>query len=184
MQAEAAIAQAKATAEADALRAKEQAAQADAERSRQAAQNLRAQLLDQFNRILETRDTPRGLVITMADVLFDVGKYQLRPATREQLAKVSGILLAHPGLNLQVEGYTDSTGSDELNQKLSEQRASTVRDYMVEQGLSADSVTSKGFGKDMPVASNDTAAGRQKNRRVELIVSGEIIGVKIGAAPQ
>jgi outer membrane protein OmpA-like peptidoglycan-associated protein len=184
LRAEAAIAQAKAQAEADALRAKEEAAQADAERSRQAAQNLRAQLLDQFNRILETRDTPRGLVITMADVLFDVGKYQLRPTTREQLAKVSGILLAHPGLNLQVEGYTDSTGSDDLNQKLSEQRASTVREYMVDQGLSADSVTSKGFGKDMPVASNDTAAGRQKNRRVELIVSGEVIGVKIGTAPQ
>jgi outer membrane protein OmpA-like peptidoglycan-associated protein len=182
MKADAAIADAKAKAEADALRAREEAAKADADKARQAAEDLRAQLLDQFNRILETRDTVRGLVITMADVLFDTGKYELRPPTREQLAKLCGVLLAHPGLNLEVEGYTDSTGTDEFNQKLSEQRASTVRDYLVAQGLANGSVTSKGFGKEMPVASNDTAAGRQKNRRVELIVSGEIIGATIGEA--
>jgi len=174
------IANAKARAEADALRAKEAAAKADAERARQAAADLRAQLLDQFNRILETRDTPRGLVITMADVLFDTGKYEVRPNTREQLAKLSGILLTHPGLNLEVEGHTDSTGSDEFNQRLSEQRASTVRDYLVGQGLASDAVTATGFGKTMPVASNDTAPGRQKNRRVELIVSGEVIGAAVG----
>jgi outer membrane protein OmpA-like peptidoglycan-associated protein len=120
----------------------------------------------------------------MADVLFDTGKYDLRSNTSLQLAKLSGILLAHPGLNLQVEGYTDSTGSDEFNQKLSEQRASTVRDFLVMQGLASDSVTSKGFGSAMPVASNDTVAGRQQNRRVELVVSGESIGVKIGDAKQ
>jgi len=174
------IAEAKAKAEADSLRAKEEAAKADAERARQAAAQLRAQLLDQFNRILETRDTPRGLVITMADVLFDTGKFEVRPSTREQLAKLSGILLAHPGLNLEVEGYTDSTGSDEFNQRLSEQRASTVREYLVGQGLTGDSVQATGFGKATPVASNDTASGRQKNRRVELVVSGEVIGGAIG----
>jgi len=173
------IAEAKARADADALRAKEAAAKADAERARQAATQLRAQLLDQFNRILETRDTPRGLVITMADVLFDTGKYEIRPSTREQLAKLSGILLAHPGLNLEVEGYTDSTGSDEFNQRLSEQRASTVREYLVGHGLTSDSVKATGFGKAMPVASNDNASGRQKNRRVELVVSGEVIGAAI-----
>jgi outer membrane protein OmpA-like peptidoglycan-associated protein len=173
------IAEAKAKADADALRAKEAAAKADAERARQAATQLRAQLLDQFNRILETRDTPRGLVITMADVLFDTGKYEIRPSTREQLAKLSGILLAHPGLNLEVEGYTDSTGSDEFNQRLSEQRASTVREYLVGHGLTSDSVKATGFGKAMPVASNDNASGRQKNRRVELVVSGEVIGAAI-----
>ena len=162
------------------MRAKEEAAKAEADRARKAAEDLRAQLLDQFNRILETRDTPRGLVITMADVLFDTGKYEVRPNTREQLAKLSGILLAHPGLNLEVEGHTDSVGSDEFNQRLSEQRASTVREFLVDQGLASGSVTSKGFGKTMPVASNDTAAGRQKNRRVELIVSGEVIGTAIG----
>lgn len=177
---QAAAAEAKAKAEADALRAKEEAAKAEAERAKRAAEVLRAQLLDQFNRILETRDSPRGLVVTMADVLFDTGKYDVKPGTREQLAKVSGIMLAHPGLKLEVEGHTDSTGSDEINDKLSEQRATAVREYLVAQGLAADSVTAKGFGKTMPIADNATAAGRQKNRRVELIVSGDVIGQKIG----
>ena len=180
MKAQQEIAAAKAKAEADALAAREAAAKAEAERARLATEQLRSQLLDQFNRILETKDTPRGLVITMGDVLFDTGKYDLRSNTREILAKLSGIVLAHPGLNLEVEGHTDSVGSDEFNQKLSEQRASTVRDYLTSQGLAPDSITAKGFGKTMPVESNDTAAGRQKNRRVEVVVSGEVIGVKIG----
>ncbi len=184
-EAEAAAAKAKAEAEkarleAEALRAKEEAAKADAERARQAAERLRAQLLEQLNRILETKDSPRGLVITMADVLFDTGKYDLRQQTREKLARLSGIILAHPGLNLEIEGHTDSTGGDKLNQTLSEQRAAKVRTYLIEQGLSGDSITSKGFGKTMPVADNSTAAGRQLNRRVEIIVSGEAIGSKIG----
>ncbi len=180
MKAEAEVAAMKAKAEADALKAKEEAAKADAERARQAAEALRAQLLEQFNRILETRDTPRGLVVNMGDVLFDTAKYNLRPEAREKLARLSGIVLAHQGLNLEVEGHTDSTGSDDFNQKLSEQRASGVRDYLIQQGLQSDNLTSKGFGKTMPVADNSTADGRQKNRRVEIIVSGEVIGVKIG----
>jgi outer membrane protein OmpA-like peptidoglycan-associated protein len=180
LKAEAASAALKAKMEADALKSKEEMAQAEAIRARQAAEALRAQLLDQFNRILETRDTPRGLVVTMADVLFDVGKYDVRPNTREKLARLAGIMLAHPGLQLEIEGHTDSTGSEEFNQKLSEQRAMTVQSYMVQQGLPADSVSAKGFGKTMPIADNGTAAGRQQNRRVEIIVSGEVIGVKIG----
>lgn len=180
-QAQAAAArQAQSKAEADALRAKEEAAKAEAERAKRAAEALRAQLLDQFNRILETKDTSRGLVVTMADVLFDTGKYDIKPGTREQLAKLTGILLAHPGLRLEVEGHTDSTGSAEINQKLSEQRANAVREYLVGQGMAADLVTAKGFGKTMPIADNANAAGRQKNRRVELIVSGDVIGQKIG----
>jgi outer membrane protein OmpA-like peptidoglycan-associated protein len=178
--AEAEAAAAKAKAEADALRAKEEAAQAEAERSRKAAAELRAQLLDQFNRVLETRDTPRGLVVNIGDVLFDFGKYNLRSEAREKLAKLSGIILAHPGLKLAVEGHTDSVGSDEANQKLSQQRADTVRSYLIEQGLQDASLSSLGFGKTSPVADNDTAAGRQKNRRVEIVVSGEVIGEKIG----
>jgi len=114
-------------------------------------------------------------------VLFDTGKFDLRAPTREMLAKLTGIVVAHPGLRLEVEGHTDSVGGDELNQRLSEQRAETVRGYLVKQGLEATAVTARGFGKTMPVSDNDTAAGRQKNRRVELIVSGEVIGVKIGA---
>jgi len=180
MKAEADAAAVKAKAEADALKAKEEAAQAEAERARKAAAELRAQLLDQFNRVLETRDTPRGLVVNMGDVLFDFGKYELRPEAREKLAKLTGIILAHPSLKLAVEGHTDSVGGDEANQKLSQQRADTVRSYLIEQGLQDPSVSALGFGKTTPVADNDTAAGRQKNRRVEIVVSGEVIGEKIG----
>jgi outer membrane protein OmpA-like peptidoglycan-associated protein len=180
LKAEADAAALRAKVEADALKAKEEAAKADAERARQQAEALRAQLLDQFSRILETRDSPRGLVVTMADVLFDVGKFDVRPATREKLARLAGIVLAHQGLQLDIEGHTDITGSDEFNQKLSEQRAITVQSFMVQQGLTADSVAARGFGKTMPIADNATAAGRQQNRRVEIIVSGEVIGVRIG----
>lgn len=180
MKAEADAAAAKAKAEADALTAKEEAARADAEHTRQAAIALRTQLLEQLNRILETRDTPRGLVVNMADVLFDFGKYELRPEAREKLAKLSGIILAHPGLDLAIEGHTDNVGTDEVNQKLSEQRAESVRIYLIGQGLEQTNVTAQGFGKTTPVADNSTAPGRQKNRRVEIVVAGEVIGVKIG----
>jgi len=180
MKAEADAAAIRAKAESDALKAKEEAALAEAERAQKAAADLRAQLLEQFNRILETRDTPRGLVVNMADVLFDFGKYDLRPEAREKLAKLSGIILAHPGLELAVEGHTDNVGSDELNQRLSEKRAETVRAYLLQQGLPEASVTARGFGETTPVADNATAEGRQKNRRVEIVVSGEAIGVKIG----
>jgi outer membrane protein OmpA-like peptidoglycan-associated protein len=172
--------QAQMKAEADALKTKEEAAQAEAQRARQATADLRAQLLEQLNRILDTRDTPRGLVVNMGDVLFDIGKYDLRTQAREKLAKLSGVVLAHPGLNLAVEGYTDNIGSEDLNQTLSEKRAESVRTFLVAQGLGDGSVTSQGFGMATPVADNATAAGRQENRRVEIVVSGEAIGVKIG----
>jgi outer membrane protein OmpA-like peptidoglycan-associated protein len=172
--------QAQIKAEADAAAVRAQAANADAERARQQANALRAQLLEQFNRILETRDTPRGLVVNMGDVLFDFGKYNLRPEAREKLARLSGIVLGHPGLNLAVEGYTDNVGTDEINMTLSQKRAETVRSYLLEQGLADANVTAQGFGKSSPVADNSTPAGRQKNRRVEIVVSGEVIGVKIG----
>jgi len=181
LKAEADAAAMKAKVEADALKSKEEAAKAEAERAQKAAADLRAQLLEQFNRILETRDTPRGLVVNMGDVLFDFGKYDLRPEAREKLAKLSGIILGHPGLNLAVEGHTDNVGSDEVNQKLSEQRAESVRGYLIKQGLADNTVTSRGFGKTTPVADNSSVAGRQKNRRVEIVVSGEVIGVKIGS---
>jgi outer membrane protein OmpA-like peptidoglycan-associated protein len=162
-------------AQADLDRAASEKAQAEAERTQ-----LRAQLLLQFNTILETRDTARGLIVNMSDVLFDTAKHSLRPLAREKLAKVAGIIAGHPGLRLDVEGFTDSVGGDDYNQKLSEQRGESVRDYLTEQGVVSASVTSRGFGKNQPVASNDTAAGRQRNRRVELVVSGEIIGEQIG----
>ena len=164
-------------AQAEMDRAAKEKAQAEAERTQ-----LRAQLLLQFNTILETRDTARGLIVNMSDVLFDTAKHTLRPAAREKLAKVAGIISGHPGLRLAVEGYTDSVGSDEYNQKLSEDRGTSVRDYLTKEGVAGTSVTSQGFGKSQPVASNNTAAGRQQNRRVELVVSGEIIGEQIGQA--
>jgi len=180
MKAEAEAAALKAKAEADALKAKDEAAQAEAERARQAAEALRSELLEQFNRVLETHDTSRGLVVNMADVLFDVAKYDLRPLAREKLARLSGIVLAHPGLRLDVEGHTDSTGTVEFNDKLSQDRAESVRSYLIEQGLPTANLTAKGLGQSMPVASNNTADGRQKNRRVEIIISGEVIGVQVG----
>lgn len=145
-------------------------------KAEQDQQQLRQQLLTQLNLILETRDSARGLIVNMSDVLFDTGRYTLKPGAREKLAKISGIVLAHPGLKLDVEGHTDSVGGDAYNQTLSEERARAVQSYLTGQGLSPASVTAKGFGKSMPVADNATAAGRQRNRRVELVVSGEMIG--------
>jgi outer membrane protein OmpA-like peptidoglycan-associated protein len=156
---------------AEAEKARQAAAQAEAEKGQ-----LRAQLLAQLNSILQTRDSARGLIVNMSDVLFDTGSYTLKPGAREKLAKVSGIVLAHPGLSLQIEGHTDSVGTDEFNQQLSERRADSVRDFLAEQGVPASSITARGFGKTAPVAANDTAEGRQRNRRVEIVVNGESIG--------
>ena len=172
---------------------KQQIAEADSDRNRAAAassdaqlqqavrdrEELRARLLQQFNLILETRDTARGLVVNMSDVLFDSGKFTLRPMAREKLAKISGIVLAYPSLKLTIEGNTDSVGTETFNQELSERRAEGVRSYLTQQGVPETSTTAKGYGKNQPIASNDTPEGRQQNRRVELIVSGEIIGTTI-----
>jgi outer membrane protein OmpA-like peptidoglycan-associated protein len=186
-------AQADAEKDRDDARQRQHAAEADSDRNRAAAvssdsqlqqalrdrEELRARLLQQFNLILETRDTARGLVVNMSDVLFDSGKFTLRPLAREKLAKISGIVLAYPSLNLAVEGNTDSVGTESFNQDLSEKRAEGVRSYLTQQGVPEASTTATGYGKTRPIASNDTAEGRQQNRRVELIVSGEVIGTKI-----
>jgi outer membrane protein OmpA-like peptidoglycan-associated protein len=150
-----------------------------AEKAEREKQELRQRLLEQLNRILPTRDTTRGLQATMADILFDSGRWNLRPGAREALAKLSGIILAYPGLKLDVEGHTDNVGGESYNQNLSEKRAGSVKDYLTNQGLSVDSVSAKGFGETMPLAENTNAQGRQQNRRVEIIVSGEAIGTKI-----
>ena len=156
-----------------------EAARAQAVLAQEAAQKdaaeLRGRLQQQLSLVLETKQTARGLIATMQDVLFDVGKATLKPGAREKLAKVSGILSAHPDLMMQLEGHTDSTGSDELNQRLSEARAASARDFLISQGISANNITSRGFGESRPVATNDTAAGRQQNRRVELVISGASI---------
>jgi outer membrane protein OmpA-like peptidoglycan-associated protein len=180
-----------ARAEADAAR---QQAQQKAEQEQQAAaeaqqaaaraerekEQLRVSLLQQFSRILPTTDTPRGLKVNLADVLFDTAKYDLRVPAREALARFSGIVVAHPGLKLQVEGYTDIVGGDSYNQTLSENRANSVRAYLINRGIDPAVIAASGYGKSNPVASNESASGRQQNRRVEIIISGEIIGTQIG----
>jgi len=165
-------------AEAETEKARQAAAKAEAEKAQ-----LRAQLLDQLNSILQTRDSARGLIVNMSDVLFDTGSSTLKPGAREKLAKISGILLAHRGLTLQIEGHTDIVGSEEFNQQLSERRADSVRDFLAEEGVAGSTMTAKGFGKTQPVATNDTPEGRQRNRRVELVVSGEAIGKAAAGTP-
>lgn len=137
---------------------------------------MRARLLAQLNQVLQTRDTARGLIVSMPDVLFDFNKYTLKQEARERLARISGIVLAYPDLRLEIDGYTDSVGSDEYNQTLSDKRAEAVRDYLVGSGVSMNNVVARGMGKADPVADNSTAQGRQLNRRVEMIVSGDVIG--------
>jgi outer membrane protein OmpA-like peptidoglycan-associated protein len=171
---------AKAAADQAVLQAKEDAAREEAARAKAATEALRAQLLQQLNDVLQTTDTPRGLVVNMADVLFQTGKYALSADAQLKLAKLSGIIQAHPGLNLAIEGHTDSTGTAEFNLNLSQQRADGVRQFLVMQGLSPDTITATGLGEEGPIADNSTAAGRKQNRRVEIIVSGQIIGIQIG----
>ena len=170
-----------AQANADQYRLIAQHAQEEEQQARADKMAMRAQLEVRLNEILETRDSARGLIVSMSDVLFDTGQYSLKPGAREKLAKVAGILIAYPSLNIAVGGYTDNVGGDEMNQKLSENRAGAVRDYLVQQGVVANSVSATGFGNSAPVASNDNSAGRQENRRVELVVSGDAIGSPVNA---
>jgi outer membrane protein OmpA-like peptidoglycan-associated protein len=158
------------------LEAETNAAKDAAARAQREQAELRQQLLLQFNQILQTRETARGLIVNMSDVLFDTAQYTLKPGAREKLAKISGIILAHPGLSITVEGHTDSVGADDYNMKLSQNRAEAVRAYLVGQGLNSGTVTAQGFGKTRPVADNSTAAGRQQNRRVEMVVAGDVLG--------
>jgi outer membrane protein OmpA-like peptidoglycan-associated protein len=184
LQAQQAAAQ-KAEADARAAQAELEASKAHQAQQQAADQTeqMRERLKQQLNEVLNTRETARGLIVNMSDVLFDTGKYTLKSDAREKLAKVSGILLAYPGLAMQVEGYTDNVGGDEYNQKLSEQRAQAVADYLVSQGVQQGKITATGFGMAQPVADNSTAAGRSQNRRVQLVVSGDSIGVQQQAAP-
>jgi outer membrane protein OmpA-like peptidoglycan-associated protein len=166
-------AKAAADAQAEQARAQTQAVAAQAEQEKQA---LRERLREQLSVILETRETARGLIVNVSDVLFDTGSATLKPGAREKLARVAGILASHPDLKIEIEGHTDSVGGDDYNQRLSERRADSVRAYLVQQRIPSTAVDAEGFGESRPVASNTTSAGRQQNRRVELVVSGESIG--------
>ena len=159
-----------------AAEARTQQAQAAAEQIDRERTELRERLRQQLNLILETRETARGLIVNLSDVLFDTARADLKPGAREKLSRVVGIVLSHPGLRMEVEGHTDSVGSDSYNMQLSERRAASVRAYLVGAGVAPTAVATSGRGETTPVASNATAAGRQQNRRVELLVSGEPIG--------
>ena len=171
-------ARAQAEAESERARAAQQEAKQSEQQAQQQEQQMRERLRQQLSQVLQTRETARGLIMNMSDVLFDFNKYTLKPDAREKLAKVSGILLAYPDLKIQVEGYTDNVGSDDYNQKLSEERASSVRDYLASQEVPANNITAQGYGKNDPVADNSSGEGRAQNRRVELVVSGAAIGVQ------
>ena len=180
--ARAAAESARQTADADAQAARQQLqqAQAVAAQSEQEKNALREKLREQLSVILETRETARGLIVNVSDVLFDTGSATLKPGAREKLARVAGILSSHPDLHIEIEGHTDNVGSDQYNQRLSEQRAASVQAYLLQQKIAPSAVGTEGFGESRPVASNDSAAGRQHNRRVELVVSGESIGRATG----
>jgi len=164
--------EAEAAAQQAVLVAKEEAAK----RAQAATVALRAQFLQQLNEVLQTTDTPRGLMVNMPDVLFESGKYGLSLEAQLKLAKLSGLIQAHPGLILAIEGYTDNAGAHQFNMKLSQQRADAVQQFLIMQGLLPNSISSTGFGEADASADNNTVAGRKQNRRVEIIVSGEVIG--------
>jgi outer membrane protein OmpA-like peptidoglycan-associated protein len=180
-QAQAEAAKARADAEAANARAAAAEAQHRAQASQQDAEATREKLRAQLNSVLATSESARGLIVNLSDVLFDTAKYTLKPNTQVALAKVATILSLYPSLKVQVEGYTDSVGSDAYNQKLSENRANAVHDFLVQNGVPAANVTAMGYGKADPVADNSTAAGRAQNRRVNLVVSGQAIGVQTTA---
>ncbi|RRA48787.1 OmpA family protein [Acidipila sp. EB88] len=184
LQAEQASAE-RAKAELQAAQAQAQAAQAQQaqQQAAQQTQQIRQRLRDQLNSVLNTQESARGLIVNMSDVLFDTGKYTLKSDAQVKLAKVSGILQAYPSLKVQVEGYTDNVGGEQYNQKLSENRAQAVGDFLVAQGVPLANVTATGFGLTNPVADNGSAEGRAQNRRVELVVSGDAIGVQQQAEP-
>jgi len=171
------------TAAAEAARQAALAAELDAknqaEAANQSAAALRAQLLNQFNKVLPTSDSARGLIVNLGGLNFPAGQATLTVEAKERLARFSGLVAAHPDLKFEIEGHTDNLGQPESNQKLSEVRAEAVRDYLVQAGLPADAIVIKGLGDADPVASNNTTDGRARNRRVEIIVSGDVIATQM-----
>lgn len=131
----------------------------------------RSQQLDAQLREMEAKKTDRGMVITLGDVLFDSGRAQLKSGGMRNVQKLADFFKQYPQRKVMIEGFTDSIGSNSHNQELSDQRANSVRMALLDMGIGTDRITSRGYGESYPVAGNDTAAGRQQNRRVEIIVS-------------
>jgi len=174
---------ARATAAAEAARqvalASEQEAKNQAEAAGQAAAALRTQLLNQFNKVLPTTDSARGLIVNLGGLNFPTGQATLTLEAKERLSRFSGLVAAHPDLKFEIEGHTDNLGEPDSNLKLSEVRAEAVRDYLVQAGVSPNTIGIKGLGDADPIASNNTNDGRARNRRVEIIVSGDVIATQI-----
>jgi outer membrane protein OmpA-like peptidoglycan-associated protein len=167
-----------AQAAAAAAQQQQQAAEQAAAAAAQQTEQMREKLRDQLSQVLQTQETARGLIVNMSDVLFATNQYTLKPDAQIKLAKVSGILLTYPNIKVQVEGYTDNTGSDAYNLTLSQHRATAVQAFLIAQGVQPDAITSQGYGPADPVADNSSSAGRSENRRVELVISGNSIGVQ------
>lgn len=151
------------------------AARADAEQAKRERDAALQRLYVSLSEILDTKRETRGFIVNIGDVLFDTGRATLKPGAREKLSRLAGILVAYPGtLSLEIEGHTDSVGSDELNNRLSQSRAESVRDYLTTAGVKPERIKAvRGFGKTKPVTTNDTAAGRQMNRRVEVVIDDQ-----------
>ncbi|MGC2617484.1 MAG: OmpA family protein, partial [Acidobacteriaceae bacterium] len=173
-----------AQADAERARQQQQAAEQAASAAAQQTEQMREKLRDQLNQVLQTQETARGLIVNMSDVLFATNQYTLKPDAQIKLAKVSGILLTYPNIKVQVEGYTDNTGSDGYNLTLSQHRATAVQAFLIAQGVSPENITSQGYGEADPVADNSTSAGRSQNRRVEMVISGNSIGIQQQAPAQ
>jgi outer membrane protein OmpA-like peptidoglycan-associated protein len=166
-----------ARAAADAARAQAATAGAAAASADAQAQQLREELL-----AMQAKQTDRGMVITLGDVLFDTGKAELKPGAMNTVERLAGFLNEHPDLKVLIEGHTDSRGSADYNLGLSERRADSVRAALASRGIQGDRIQARGLGKDYPVASNDTREGQQQNRRVEIVFSDKQGGFPAGAA--
>jgi outer membrane protein OmpA-like peptidoglycan-associated protein len=162
--------------------AADQALQADAARDAAAQSQHDADELAEQISLLQARVTDRGLVLTLGDVLFSSGTATLNGGGNGHLDKLAGFLNRYPGRTAVIDGYTDSIGSDDYNQGLSERRAEAVKNFLIGQGIDAPRLTASGMGKSSPVASNSTATGRQQNRRVEVTISNPPVAVAASAA--
>ncbi len=143
-----------------------------ADASRREAEAAREQLLELERTLaeLQAKQTERGLVVTLGDVLFETNQAQLKPGAARNLDTLVDALRKHADATVQIEGHTDSTGSAEYNLGLSQRRAESVQTYLISQGIASSRMGTRGLGKDYPVASNESAAGRQQNRRVEIVI--------------
>jgi outer membrane protein OmpA-like peptidoglycan-associated protein len=136
------------------------------------AETRRLRIQNELNRIAATRSEPRGLVVTLnGGILFDTGKTSLKPGAKSMLTKIAAQIATDPSLKIAVEGHTDNIGSNATNQALSEKRANAVQDYLISAGIPADHISASGKGEEAPIVTNKTAAGRQQNRRVELVIT-------------